>query len=267
MQTFRNSISCLLIAGVIAVFYSTAEAQDDLILWFPFEGSEQVAQDASGNGNDGTIVGAERVPGKYGKGIAIGKNNQYVEISNILQPATTIAFWFKPNWNGSDAETYRLFDANTGAIYYMIGKGKAVGDRETTFGFYLEDASDADFQDWQTPATDAIPAAGQWYHLAVTWDFPAGEAKFYINGQQVGNVTGLGQFPTLNPNPKIGFNVGNNYMAAHNGADGIIDEFAIYAGVLTAEEIQEVMEMGFSPGLASGPSPANEATDVPRDVT
>ncbi|MHC4595060.1 MAG: LamG-like jellyroll fold domain-containing protein, partial [Planctomycetota bacterium] len=266
MQTFRNSISCLLIAGLIAVFYSTAEAQDDLILWFPFEGSDLVAEDASGNGNNGNIFGAERVPGKYGKGIAISKKNQYVEISNVLQPATTIAFWFKPNWNGGDAETYRLFDANTSGIYFMIGKGKAVGDRDTTFGFYLEDASDADFQDWETPATNAIPSAGVWYHLTTTWDFNAGEAKFYIDGREVGSVAGLGSFPPLNANPKIGFNVGTGYMAAHNGADGIIDEFAIYAKALTAEEIQEVMKMGFAPGVALNPSPANEATDVPREV-
>ncbi len=266
MQTFRNSISCLLIAGLIAVFYSTAEAQDDLILWFPFEGSGQFAEDASGNGNYGNIFGAKRVPGKYGRGIAIGKKDEYVAISNVLQPAATIAFWFKPNWDGSNTETYRLFDASTGGIYFMIGKGKAVGNRETTFGFYLEDASDADFQDWEVPATNAIPSAGEWYHLAATWDFDAGVAKFHINGEEVGNVLGLGQFPTLNLNPKIGFNVGTNYNAAHNGADGIIDEFAIYARALTAEEIQEVMKMGFSPGVASNPSPADEATDVPREV-
>ncbi|MFQ6036510.1 MAG: LamG-like jellyroll fold domain-containing protein, partial [Sedimentisphaerales bacterium] len=252
---------------VLAVFYSTAEAQKDLILWFPFEGSGDVAEDASGNGNDGKIVGAERVPGKYGKGIAIGKKDQYVEISNVLQPAATIAFWFKPNWAGSDPETYRLFDANTGAIYYMIGKGKETGGRQTTFGFYLEDASDADFQDWQIPATDAIPSAGQWYHIATTWDFDAGNAFFYINGEEVGSVPGLGQFPPLNANPKIGFNVGTGYMPAHNGADGIIDEFAIFARALTVQEIQEAMKMGFSPGVASNPSPANEQTDVPQDVT
>jgi hypothetical protein len=260
MQTFRNLMSCLLIAGLIAVFCTTSEAQngslqENLILRFRFEGEGNIAADASGNGNDGTIVGAVRVPGRFGKGIAIGPQDEYIQISNVLQPAGTIEFWFKPNWDGSSTETFRLFDANTGAIYYMISKGKAIGDREDTFGFYLEDASDADFQDWETPATDAIPAADQWYHLTTTWDFDAGEAKFYINGEEVGSVTGLGNFPPLNANPTIGFNSDAGYMATSNGADGIIDEFSIYAKAITAEEIQVVMRGVGDYPFAYSPNP------------
>jgi hypothetical protein len=260
MQTFRNLISYLLIAGLIAVFCSTVEAQtgdlqSDLILRFRFEGSGNVAADASGNGNDGDIVGAQRVPGRFGNGLAIGNQDEYVQISNVLTPVGTVEFWFKPNWDGSEATSYRLFDANTGAIYYIIGKGKAVGDREDTFGFYLEDASDADFQDWETPGADAIPAAGEWYHLTTTWDFPAGEAKFYINGEEVGSVTGLGNFPPLNANPTIGFNSDAGYMAAANGADGVIDEFSIYSRALTVEEIQVVMRGAGDYPWAYGPGP------------
>jgi hypothetical protein len=264
MQTFRNLLSCLLIAGFIAVFYSPVEAQDnplrtDLILWYPFEDAGNVAKDASGNGNDGQIVGAHRVSGKYGNGIAIGNQDEYIEISNILTPAATIEFWFKPNWDGSDTSTYRLFGANTGAIYYMIGKGKTAGDRDQTFGFYLEDASDADFQDWEIDATDAIPTADQWYHIATTWDFDAGESRFYINGEEVANITGLGDFPPLNDNPRIGFNTDAGYMPADNGADGIVDEFAIYSRVLTAEEIQVVMRGRGDNPWAWGPDPKDGA--------
>lgn len=237
----KKLILCLLIAGLITVFYSIGETQEGLILWFSFNGSGDVAKDASGNGNDGTIVDAKRVAGKYGQGISIDKQDQYVEISNVLKSPGTIEFWFKPNWNGSDGETYRLFDANTGAIYWTIGKGKETGGRTNTFGFYFEDASDADFHNWQIPAKDAIPAAGEWYHIAATWDFDAGDAFFYINGEEVSNVSGLGQFPPLNANPKIGFNVGTNYMPAHNGADGIIDEFAIYIKALEPDEIKRDM--------------------------
>ncbi|MHC4580875.1 MAG: LamG domain-containing protein [Planctomycetota bacterium] len=260
MRTYRILMSCLLMAGVLTAFCSTAEAQSgdlqsSLILRFRFEGSGNVAADASGNGNDGTIVGAQRTAGRYGKGIDIGKQGEYVEISNVLTPACTIEFWFMPNWDGSEQETYRMFGANTGAIYYMIGKGKTAGDRDQTFGFYLEDASDADFQDWEIPATDAIPAAGEWYHLTTTWDFDAGESKFYINGEEVGSVTGLGQFPPLNANPRIGSNTDAGYMPAANGADGIIDEFSIYNRVLTPEEIQVVMRGAGDYPWAYGPNP------------
>jgi hypothetical protein len=248
----KNPVFALLIVTLFVVFTAIGESQEGLLLWFPFEGSGDVAEDQSGNGNDGTIVDATRVKGKYGKGIQIGKKDQYVEITNILQPMGTIEFWFKPNWDGSDGDTYRLFDANTGSIYYEIGKGKETGGRTETFGFYFEDASDADFQDWQIPATDAIPKAGEWYHIAATWDFEKEKkAHFFINGEEVGDVAGIGQFPQLNPNPKIGFNVGTGYMAAANGADGVIDEFAIYGKALSADEIKRDMEKLF---LAVEPS-------------
>ena len=122
----------------------------------------------------------------------------------------------------------------------MIGKGKAVGEDETTFGFYLEDAADTDFQEWAVPVNGTI-VANTWYHTATTWDFDAGEAKFYIDGQEVAQVSGLGDFPPLNANPRIGFNVDTGYMPAANGADSIIDEFAIYNRVLGVEEINQDM--------------------------
>jgi len=260
MYALRKLNLCLLMAGLITIICPAVEAQDAslqeaLILRFRFEGSGDTAGDASGNGNDGTIVGAQRTAGRYGKGIAIGKQDEYVEIANVLEPVCTIEFWFKPNWDGTDTETYRLFGANTGAIYYMIGKGKTPGDRDQTFGFYLEDASDADFQDWEIPADEAIPVAGEWYHIATTWDFPAGESRFYINGEEVGSVTGLGNFPPLNANPRIGSSTDAGYMPAANGADSVIDEFSIYSKVLTAEELQVVMRGAGDFPWAYGPNP------------
>ena len=73
------------------MFCSAGSAQEGLVQWFTFEGSGDIAKDESGNGNDGTIVGATRVPGRFGKGISIGQKDEYVEIAGaVLQSATTI---------------------------------------------------------------------------------------------------------------------------------------------------------------------------------
>lgn len=235
---------CFLILVSLTSLSLIARSQEGPVLWYSFEGSGDIAEDRTGNGNDGKIVGgAKRVQGRYGKGLQIGAKDQYVEIPNVLTPACTVEFWFKPNWDGSAKETYRLFDANTGSIYFMIGKGKTTGDRETTFGFYFEDMTDADYQDWETPAADAIPKAGEWYHIAVTWDFEnEKKACCYINGELVAESPPIGAgFPQLNPNPRIGFNVDTGYMPAANGADGVFDEFLIYQRALTAEEIKRDM--------------------------
>ena len=203
MRRFADLVFCLLVAGLLCISSYLAEAAEP-ILWFSFEDSGDTAKDASGNGNDGTIVGADIVAnGKYGKGLEVGRKDEYVQITNILESQTTVEFWFKPNWDGTDTETYRLFDACTAPIYFMIGKGKVPGDRDQTFGLYLEDAADMDFQNWEVPAAGTIEAE-QWYHIAATWDYDAGEAKFYINGEESSSVTGLGEFPTLNDIPRSG---------------------------------------------------------------
>ena len=242
---FKTITSILPVIVLTLAFTVMGESQEGMLLWFSFEGDGNVVVDRSGNGNDGKVVGgAARAEGKYGKGIQIGKKDQYVEIPNILQPTATVEFWFKPNWDGSDSDTYRLFDANTGSIYFEIGKGKEMGGRTNTFGFYFEDATDADYQDWQIPAADAIPKAGVWYHVAVTWDFEnEKKARLYINGKESGVSPNIGGgFPQLNPNPRIGFNVDTGYMPASNGADSVIDEFVIYGKALSADEIKRDME-------------------------
>ena len=227
----------VVVLGLIMVFYSVGEARDDLLLWFSFQGTGDTVEDSSGNGNDGNIVGAKRADGKYDKGISIGKEDEYVEMPNVIEPVGTMEFWFKPNWDGGDPETYRLFDASFGAVFWFIGKG-LVGERIHELGFFLEDAADSDFIN-QTNS-NVIESAGQWYHLAATWDFDSKESKFYFNGEEVASSGGLGDFPELNPQPRIGENLG--IKDAENGADSDFDEFAIYARVLEADEIKQDME-------------------------
>lgn len=55
---------------------------------------------------------------------------------------------------------------------------------------------------------------------------------FYVNGEEVATAKDIGDFPPLNPNPRIGFNNAPVYKIADHGADGVIDEFAIYSEAL-----------------------------------
>jgi len=228
----------VVVLGLIMAFYSVGEARDDLLLWFSFHGTGNTAKDLSGNGNDGNIVGAKRVDGIYDKGISIGEKGEYVEMPNVIEPVGTIEFWFKPNWDGADLATYRLFDASAGAIFWLMGKGVLVNDRVNELGFFFEDAADSDFV-IQTNS-NVIESAGKWYHLAATWDFENKESKFYFNGEEVASGAGLGDFPELSPQPRLGDNLGPK--DAEHGADSVIDEFAIYGRVLEPDEIKQDME-------------------------
>ena len=111
LRTDKSLVFGLLLLGLATGLCSTGQSQ---ILWLPFEGAGEIARGVSGNRKDGVVVKATRVPGKYRQGISIGEEDEYVEIPNVLKPEGTLEFWFKPNWQGDTAETYRLFDAACG---------------------------------------------------------------------------------------------------------------------------------------------------------
>ena len=120
-------------------------------VWFSFTGNKaKVAEDASGNGNDGRIVGgAKRVKSKegpYGMGIELSDAlDQFIEFDYLMTDPGTVLFWFKPNWNGGDAGTFRIFDANNADVFLSIGKGAAIREREYEFHFAVEDIRESDY--------------------------------------------------------------------------------------------------------------------------
>lgn len=221
--------------------------QEGVILYFPLsEGMGDVANDQSGNGNNGTLLGGpEWTPGKYGSGLYLDGKDDCIDISNILGEEGTIEFWFKPDWSGDDAEDFRLFDAGTTSIYFFISKGADHADiNPQDFGFYFEDATDADWQDIEFNPVGVINA-GEWYHIAATWKFNGGFAFLYVNGEQAATSPNvLGPFPPLNPNARFGLEV-IKYVASRNGATGVMDEIIIYNRALEADEIaRDMVELG-----------------------
>ena len=150
------SMLALAITAILPV--AAVAQQKGLILHFTLsEGNGDTTKDQSGNGNDGTLFGDPKwVQGKNGMGLYLDGSDDYIEISNILTPAGTIEFWFKPDWDGGDAEDYRLFDASLGGIYFFISKGADHADiNPGDFGLYFEDGLILDL------ATGSA-AAGDW---------------------------------------------------------------------------------------------------------
>lgn len=128
---------------------ATAIKDPSLIAWWGLnEGTGTEVQDLSGNDNTGTLNGgAAWTSGKSGGGVYLDGVDDYLEIPNVLPEVGTLVFWFKPDWDGSDPEDYRLFDASLGGIYFFISKGANHADiNPEEFGFYLEDVTDADYQ-------------------------------------------------------------------------------------------------------------------------
>ena len=225
--------------------------------WRLDEGTGTTAGDASGNGNTGTLQGgAKWTEGKLDGGVYLDGVDDYLEVPNLITQTGTLAFWFKPDWDGSDPVDYRLFDASLGGIYFFISKGANHADiNPEDFGFYFEDVTDADYQNIEIDPAGVIDA-GTWHHVAVTWEFGGGPAILYLDGQEVARADSIGGMPALYSNPRFGLQT-VEYIPSANGAKAVIDDIMFYDKVLTEAEIQVIMVgLGAFP-YAWNPSPTD----------
>ena len=221
--------------GIILVFISVSFAQaqtEGLILYLPFdEASGIIARDMSGYGNDGEILGARRVQGKNGSGLAFNGVSSYVEVPydkmfNLIE-AVTLAAWVKPaqlkKWrciiNGRKSEfgPYLLqMRGDKGEIGVMIDNGCL----------------------WTWAGTITALDTKNFWHLVGTYDTAKG-FNLHVNGKSEFQSTHRGPIDT---NVDEGITIGHNYGMGGRWFEGIIDEVAIFNRALTDDEVMDLYE-------------------------
>ncbi len=257
---------CVFVVGVMGgpIVYAADPA---LVGWWKFdEGVGTAARDSSSYRHDGALVGDPQwETGQIGSGaLSFDGSGGLVEASESsvldIDNALTITAWVNLN--------------NLTTYYFIACKspsGTAGSNFPGNYEFRVQVTNGLLQLGYQnTPgevyvfhtSTTAI-AAGQWYHVAVTL-LKGGQVEFYIDGVSAGATAQTAEFGILNDEPiRIGGRKDN-----YSYFNGLIDDVRIYSRVLTAEELADVM-LGKGPNaeLADEPSPANEATDVPRDTS
>jgi hypothetical protein len=262
MLTRRMTIGCI-VCGLSLL--AIAQGQTGLIAsWDLDDGTGTTAADSSGQGQTATLHGgAKWQAGKTGGGVYLDGVDDYIEVPNLIRQAGSMAFWFKPDWDGSDPEDYRLFDASLGDKYFFLGKGANHADiTPDYFGFYFEDAADADWQDIDFDPKGII-TAGTWFHVVATWQFGGGHAFLYIDGEEAAtSPNALGGLPAVYSNPRFGLQT-IDYIPAAHGAKGVIDEIRFYDRVLKPGQVTDLFN-GIAPDWhkAQDPNPADGALDV-----
>ncbi len=205
--------------------------------------------DSSGNGRHGTRIGSAQTTaaGYICRGGQIPLNTSSVQQDgidtgfdiNTVGNRGTISLWYQAaaNWNGGSAR--QLFDASTqpvGVDPYFFASVQGNG----VLRFALEDVNDGDYLVSSAPQTFA---AGTWVHVAVTWQLasaPNNRIRVYINGALAGQAGSTQQnLSTTLGNLIIGDNSSNYFFngSTPNSANGVIDEFRVYAFEQTAAEI------------------------------
>ena len=217
-----------------------------LIGWWRFDGD---TLDYSGLGNDGTAVGNPTfVPGKVGSGaIELNGMSDYVAMDavadDIKSKSITLCAWLKTS---SDMNT-EWFSCNT-------------SDRDDVIKFCIQSTKAAfRISGIYAPSTTSVND-GQWHFLALVLDVFTGHV--YVDGVEENSDDADVTFSADDL-----WSIGQEWDSGGPGAHlaGTVDDARIYDRALTAEEVRKVM-MGIPPGAAFDPSPADEATDVPRDV-
>lgn len=238
-------ISALLLVG-------SANAQDpDLVAWWKLdETAGTMASDSSGNGNDGIVNGgAKWVAGVVDGALEFDGVDDYVGTTGIEQ----LVNWTATCWVISPQAP-------------MAGDPSGPLNRQGNVQFNWNHSNPI-FQ-----GTAAVNAAGvwygakftpleanTWYHLAATYDGSA--LKAYRDGVLITSTPASGTPATASQELQLATAGarGNRYFA------GTLDEVRLYRRALTEQEILQVMA-GAPAVLATDPSPADGATDVPRDV-
>ncbi len=237
--------SFMLMHGLVLT--SAAEAADpDLVGYWKFdETSGNTAQDASGNGQDGTLNGDPQwVAGMLGGALEFDGDGDYVDIGNDpifnITGQITVACWIKVS----------QFTIDWQAIFTM-GDDSWRLQRQTT----------TDNLCWACTGVTGTPGNwwlhgnvnvndGEWHHAAGVYD--GSKYYLYVDGEldvskNTSGAMSISSYPVM---------IGANAQQSGREFEGLIDDVRVYKRALTETEILGVMAGGGAEyPLASGPVP------------
>jgi len=247
----RRSIFVLVSILILGSPWSAFAGLDPtLVAWWALDdGQGTTALDGSGNGNDGTVQGgATWVAGVLGTALELNGSNAFVDAPYIAfnDQSFTIAMWINPGQTTSDHIFFSQTQSGTTDLSLHI-RCRAGGI--IRMGFYNNDLD--------SPA--GALEVGNWYHVALWYDFENQNRRIYLNGEMVAQAAAT---------PYKGAS-GNTHIGQWNGGEywnGMIDDVQVYHKPLGDSEVVKIMSGLADQSLAQEPSPADQAVDVPRDV-
>ena len=234
----------------------TSVAQADLVGWWRFnEGSGDTADDSSGNGHHGTLLGTPEWvigPDGFGGALAFNPDTCIGVDCGVFDPTNgtgqfTVALW--AYWDGTG--TFQHFvtkSAGWGAdtMMFQVELWGAHTSAQYTdrVGISYQGAGSVEF---------SIMTKNEWVHL--TWTFDGTDLTLFLNG-----VDEVCPKPfSIGPDVDAPLYIGVSHPDEGRTFHGSLDEIRIYDYALTETEIQIVMQGGEGFPNALGPNPANGA--------
>lgn len=198
------------------------DLQPHVLLYASFDGAA-TAEIARGIPGPLVAEGLQFGPAKTGQGLAADQSTRcaYATAGNFSPAQGTIMMWVKRGagsdaliafgpWYGPDFVTFRVAEGQDVTCSHLKAGGKMLAALETP----------------------GVPAAGEWHHVAVTWDRK--QLRIFVDGVQHGSatVTGVLSTATLPDRMWIGTSAEGNYPA-----NSIIDDLCLLDVPLTADQL------------------------------
>jgi PA14 domain/Concanavalin A-like lectin/glucanases superfamily len=253
-----RKLICLTLFAFVLGLTLTSPARAALVAWWRFDdGSGTTAADASGNGNDGTLVGGTQwVAGQLGGAIQFNGTDSYVRATHIPlnNRSFTITMWVNPVLYTDQQVIFGEHQSGSQnlSMHFRIGGpgGTAPAPGAIRMGFYSNDLD--------SPA--GLIQDNNWYHLTFWYDFPNQTRRIYVNAVQKAEDHGP---------PFLGSS-GDVHIGQWNGNQwfrGMIDDVQIYDTPLTQAEIDLAMQGLKGYPYPSRPDPADGAQHADTWVT
>jgi len=226
-------------------------------LWKLDDGSGTTAVDSTGKSGDGTLNGdptwSEK--GQIGGCLVFDGTNDYVVVNGSWQfPQYTLAAWFRID-GGAGTQRDLLSWCTAGQLHGVLIE---IGTNETMR--YLHRAPLANSGGPSIYST-ATYSDGSWHHLAAVKSAEA--MTLYMDGVQAATSSNTSQFD--GPVTRLFMGVLGSGSSQVRWLPGALDDVRIYNRALGEGELAAAMKGTENTAIAASPSPADKATDVPRD--
>ncbi|MEY4279147.1 MAG: hypothetical protein RL377_1151 [Bacteroidota bacterium] len=217
---------------------SNIDVTTGLIAYYPFNGN---ANDQSGNGNHGTVMGSVSLTtdrlGNANKAYEFpGNSNSYIDggSGNSLKfsGAITMSAWLL--MNGGTANPRVIEFGTEGTTHYqMVTQGTSNTSRVIDAGFAKANMQGSLFCCGFQPAGGVEVQALTWQHVVFTAD-DQGVYKLYVNGvlAKTGQGTVVNETNYSNP-----LNIGRKNLPSFDAFGGKLDDIRIYNRALTADQV------------------------------
>ena len=250
------SVERLLFFSFLLTLSLVGSAAADLIGWWTLdEGSGTTAFDASGNGNDGTLIGDPTWDTEEGHGgilVMDGVDDHMVVEGAYVLPLYSAAVWFRMDGGSGPRNIFGAYGA-AGERYGASMQFEADGRLRYVHRFPFGSSGGTNI------FTDTTYSDGVWFHGAIVKT--PDTMTLYVNGAIVGTADDSTQFDQTALTVVLSV---LRHDSLQRFVTGALDDLQLYNHALSAEEVQQAMT-GIQQGQASKPNPTDGATDVLRD--